>query len=135
METPAQPNIEQKVVEILDAAQQGAVKVGETIIQYSPDVANAFLAIVRIEGLAKLIPSILILVACCVFYRSFIRMWKWALSRYHYSIDRHLFACIASAIICVFVIHALFCILNIWNWVAIFEPKLWLAKQLVDKLI
>lgn len=127
--------VEDKLVTILDALQTGAVTVGEQVVKYSPDVADAALMIVRVDAAETLLWSLamlLITISVILKYREGYSAWlKEKLSGH--SPD----AAIASIIFglqipAAVMFFSLSDILSIWNWVALFEPKLALAKRIAE---
>lgn len=129
--------IEGKLVEMLDALQNGAVKVGEQVVKYSPDVADAALWVVRIDGAQKLVLGIVALIALYPCVRWTLRLFGWAKKAVKTSYDGIAYAVpILGAIGTVMVAGAAATpLLNVWNWIAVIEPKLWLAKQIIAAVL
>lgn len=70
--------VEDKLVTILDALQTGAVTVGEQVVKYSPDVADAALMIVRVDAAETLLWSLamlLITISVILKYREGYSAW------------------------------------------------------------
>lgn len=129
------PDVQAKVVEILDQVQHGAVTVGNTIIKYSPTVADALLWIVRINGLQELVMVIPCILGMYVSQKLAIKYWKHLVEKR--DTDEilvlgvwFLWAAFLGATYQFFAVT-----LNIWTWIQVFEPKLWLAKQIVAKVL
>lgn len=130
------PNVEGKLVEMLDALQHGVVKVGETVVQYSPDIADAALWVVRIDGIQFVMIAI-----SCLLWAIFAKilgkkLWVWA-RKVDPDFDSPAIAVpviVWASGVATFGI-ALAKLFSIWNWVAIFEPKLWLAKQIISSVL
>ena len=145
--------VEEKIVSMLDALQSGVVHVGEQVVKYSPDVADAALWVVRIEGVSALIYGVIGLFAIAIAIILF-RKYLWHNSQYtaefklycskqgveerihRNNANNHYFWRLAfgfSALGFTFVgFGFLKKLLDIWNWVAVFEPKLYIAKQIID---
>jgi hypothetical protein len=125
--------VEEKLVSMLDALEKGAVQVGDAVVKYSPDVAEATLAVVQIDAAGKLIIGTLCTIAAYVAYR----VARWGIKEFVNDMVGAEDGLIAPSIVfgvLFFVppfIGAIIYLADIWNWVAIFEPKLYLAKQII----
>lgn len=142
--------IENKAVEILDKSQAAvglfADKLGEMAKQYGPDVADAALQMARVDAAQGLVYGTLCGLAAitCAYYGR----WFWKTSRAahnYYQLtstpvsDRSCevsgnFSTLStlSALMGIgFTIAAIALLSDIWRWVGIFEPKLWLAKRIL----
>lgn len=140
--------LENKAVEILDKSQATIATFSDKMVelakQYGPDVADAALQMARVDAAQGLVKAAIILIA------SSAAMWlAWYLykleipfkqneaysSRIDDNSEKRFFKSIAAIIIgisssFVFVSGMIdFC--NLWRWVGIFEPKLWLAKRVL----
>ncbi|WP_020473636.1 hypothetical protein [Zavarzinella formosa] len=125
------PSVEEKLVEMLDALQNGAVKVGEQVVKYSPDGADAALWVIRIDGIQTILSALVCVPASWLFARWAKKSFAWMREQdFH---DEPPIVVVGAlwtiSIGCAF--KAIFTFFNAWNWVAIFEPKLWLAKQII----
>lgn len=129
------PNVQAKVVEMLDQLQHGAVTVGNTIIKYSPDVADAMLWIVRINGLQQLVMIIPCLLVMYFSQKLAIKYWKHLVEKRDTDEVQVLGVWLLWAVFLVAACQFVYLILNIWTWIQIFEPKLWLAKHIVAKVL
>lgn len=123
--------LENKAVELLDkggaALGQFSDKLMELGKQYGPEVIDAGLAVARIDALSTLVPSAIILTLTFFAVRAYVKNYAW--------LDKHwdtfmigLFGGFALAAPCVWAFAQIF---DIWRWVGIFEPKLWLAKKVL----
>lgn len=130
------PDVQAKVVSMLDALQQGAVTVGSTVVKYTPAVVNAALDVIKLNGIQDLVLSIGGTALAVIFVLGTIRLWKWSQStrdlRESPALLIPIFTGAATACIAIYNIVT---ILDIWLWVEIFEPKLWIAKQLVNQVL
>lgn len=124
------PDVQDKLVSMLDALQQGAVKVGETVVQYSPDVANAALWVVRIDGIQCIVTGAFYATIGALGVKYTIKAWRWATKD---ASDQPVFLVplVLGVVTGIAVVAASNIVLNVWNWIAVFEPKLWLAKQII----
>ncbi|MCE9567940.1 MAG: hypothetical protein K8U57_38560, partial [Planctomycetes bacterium] len=129
------PGVEGKLVEMLDALQHGAVKVGEQVVKYSPDVADAALWVVRIDG----IQSVVLALACIPIA---VLCTRWARKFYAYLKEDHALdepqVLGLAALWCAAGISSLssaITLLDVWTWIAIIEPKLWLAKKIIATVL
>lgn len=129
-------NVETKIVEMLDALQNGAVKIGEGVVKYSPDVADAALWVVRIDALENIVFWLLfftLFTLPLVYIKS---IWAFLVSKRDDTDDASVIlgrcgvgCCAITAVI------SFFNLTTIWYWVALFEPKLYLAKQIIKATI
>lgn len=130
------PGIEEKVVGMLDALQNGAVKIGEQVVKYSPDVADAALWVVRIDGVQSIATAIFFVIAAIVLYVATRRFWAWA-----WRVDKDfdtpaiMVPVVTGILTIISSILASARIFDVWNWIAIFQPKLYLAKQIIKAAI
>ena len=130
------PNVEGKLVEMLDALQHGVVKVGETVVQYSPDVADAALWVVRIDGIQYMLMAVSCLIWAILAKILGGKLWAWA-RRVDPDFDTPA-ACVPILMWMTGVVAfgiSLAELFSIWNWIAIIEPKLWLAKQIISSVL
>lgn len=123
--------VQAKVLEMLDALQNGAAHIGDQVVKYSPDIANAALWVVRIDGIQSIIGAIVMIPISFLFA-------KWA-KKYYAKLkeDREhdeppvmLVGVLWIGAITGWV-TSLLTLSGVWNWVAVFEPKLYLAKQII----
>lgn len=126
-----QDAIETKVVSMLDALQNGAVEVAGQAVKYAPDVTNAMLDVIRIDNLQSLIWGTVFLL---LFILSTIFMYittKKCLSGSDWSgwyvliFPTFIGSCTGLSTT----------LLYIWTWVGIFQPKLYIAHLLVEKVM
>lgn len=128
--------VEDKAVEVIDkvanAVDAMTAKLATLAEKYGPEAIDAGLSVVRIKGASELIvgaAGIAVSVGAA-------GLARWAITRlgkaepidqdgYGFVAVASFFAMVGSA---VFSLHRL---LDIWNWVAVFEPKLWIAKKLL----
>lgn len=145
--------VEEKVISLLDALQSGVAHIGDQVVKYSPDVADAALWVVRIDGLGNLLIGLLGLGMIAVSHALFrkavwhrgqhIIAWRAYIETkgkeeriqkddadYH---DFWRFITLLTSGFSGFAgLIAVARFLDIWNWVAVFEPKLFIAKQIID---
>lgn len=124
--------VQTTVIRMLDALQNGAVEVGHTVVKYTPDVVDAALWITRIDGIQQVL-SFIFLSALSI---PFILAGKKIKKLPSYDINGYwgvpsIFYAVAGLLL----LSALNVILNVWIWIEIFEPKLYIAKQIVDKVL
>lgn len=128
--------IEQKVVNMLDALEKGAVHVGDVVVKYSPDVAEATLMVVRIDGVSSIATGVVAGVLCYLWFVWANKLRKKA-DEASYA-DSALFGtasvvCFVGSVVAFSV--SMINLLDVWNWVAVFEPKLYLAKQIIKAAV
>lgn len=126
-------NVETKIVEMLDALQNGAIKIGEGVVKYSPDVADAALWVVRIDALENIVFWLIFFIMFLLPLVYIKSIWAWCVSKEYSSNESStvlgLIGLVASFIAAII---GFFNLTTIWNWVAVFEPKLYLAKQIIS---
>lgn len=142
--------LEDKAVEILDASQAAmgafADKLAELANQYGPEVADAALQMARIDAASPFMWAIPLMAASCVTicigYRFLKKGFKQAEERekaidspHYYKINDGVASGVVGFVIIAASIFGLIAsgqvMLNLWRWVGIFEPKLWLAKRIL----
>lgn len=116
--------IEDKSIELIEGLEK-------LTAQYAPDVADAALALTTINGMGNIVFGLFSAVAVFVMYKLIIKLVH--ISR-NTRDDNTEILCILGAItlgvgFIIFFIVAMAKLTNIWNYVAIFEPKLALAYQ------
>lgn len=136
------PNVEQKVVEMLDQLQHGAVKVGEAIVQYSPDVTDAMFWVVRLNAIQNLVLAIAVLVlsAFGFWYAASLSKKIKALPEDSWNssakaMDLTMGKWVTRVVSSFPLVISGASLIDVWNWVAVFEPKLWLAKQIINQVL
>jgi len=121
--------VEQKVVSMLDALQTGVVEVGHQVVKYAPDVGQAVLGVVQINGINNLaqplLLSIIMVILLVLNFNKFILLCR----RAEEEIVAYVFGGILYLLaMCVAISYTL----DIWDWVAIFNPKLALAHKIIQ---
>lgn len=123
--------LENKTVEIIDKSQAAiatlADKLTEMAKQYGPDVADGALQMARIDAANHLLPSLVALFLAPAFY---VTARKLNPEDWHQPSLRGL-ATIGAGLGCAVSTLVSFGIFDLWQWVGIFEPKLWLAKRIL----
>lgn len=143
--------VQQKVVEWMDSIEEG-------VKEYSPEVVDAGLTVVQLIGLQELVLATigLLIVAAIILsgYKTYVSYHEyskedspgnhgtlfkmWGLRVFDSDGDPQ--AGSVAIIIAVFTIigisiPSLVSLLNIWNWVAVFYPKLWIAHKAVEGVL
>jgi len=126
--------VETKLVSMLDALQNGVAEVGGKIVKYTPDVVNAAEWVVRIDGVQSIVFSVSGMIV--MGYAS-VKIWKFARKireedRYSGWADFNNALAVILGIVAALQIRI---ILDVWNWVRIFEPKLYIAKQIIESVV
>jgi hypothetical protein len=138
--TQAAPDVQGKLLEMLDAIQHGAIHIGDQIIKYSPDAVDVVLWVVRINGIESVIRT-------CLF--GGISVVSWVLCRMFYKWNRKAceekdnkscedwvgWMCVTGIMGAGATLIFLFILCSVWDWVAIFQPKLFLAKEIMQSII
>ena len=123
--------IENKVVSMLDALQNGAVEIGNQLVKYTPDVIQAALGVTMITGIQELVYGVIWLGLFIYFYR------YWSSNKFSgfdapTIQDAKLGGAGLMSIISIMVV--LTQLGNVWNYVAIVNPKLYIAHEIVEKV-
>ena len=125
--------LENKVVEMLDALQNGAVEIGHQVVKYTPDMIQAVYGVTMINGIQNIVYGILWLGVTIFLYRK-AKSYKWSGGNYGpEGVDVLKFVTGAAAIV-TFIISTTQ-LLDVWNYTAIVEPKLYIAHQIIDKAL
>lgn len=136
------PTVQGKVIEMLDSLQHGAVHVGDKIVEYSPQVANAALWVVRIDGMQALLNGFIALIGCLLLFKWTRKGFKWFRDGLDDDSDSEETAgkffvglAVPVGLFFPFGIVVSNNLLNIWVWIQVIEPKLYLAKRIIDAVI
>lgn len=127
--------LENKAVEILDASQKAIGEFADKMVelgkQYGPDVADAALQMARIDAIQFLVPGVVAAILCGLLILVGIKLAR-AVNADKFSADTAIplfaFGGLCTVISAGF---AIFRLVDVWAWVGIFEPKLWLAKRIL----
>lgn len=113
-------DLESKAVDLL-------TKFEDLAAQYTPDVIDAALTVVRINGASEIITSLFLILSAWLCYKFINPLIK--------KIDDEVGAGIAHLFLWIFIfcfaLIGFLTIAEIWNWVSIFNPKLALAHKLL----
>jgi len=118
--------IEQKVISMLDALQNGAVEIGGTVVKYAPDLLYTAEKIIQIDAAGRLVPAVIIFILGQWGLRKNVKWFK------ECDYSEEFLPGFFTIIFAIISIISAICLLNIWHWVAIFEPRLALAKQIAQ---
>lgn len=122
--------IEDKAVETLSQLEALAR-------QYTPDVIDAAINVTRIDGVAAVVGGMLMLVCVWPVCVAGLRLHKFFSKKQKEDRYSDWELGVMSVQICtpmaiaLLVIFGAVLVLDVWNWVAIFEPKLFIAKQIM----
>jgi hypothetical protein len=101
----------------------------------TPVAINAVLTVVSINVIQNIVGGLVVLIICLVSSRYFhIYYGKYKILSYG---DREMEGVITIASLAVAVISGLISgiiLLNVWNWVGVFHPNLYLVHELVNKV-
>ena len=122
--------IEQKAVEILD-------KLDSITTQYAPDVVNSAIKVVQVNGLSRIFYGIIGIIGCfiCVIVaKKLANKCTELKKRDGYNSDWEVgvaVSCVVGAVVTiVLAICSIIELCDVWNWIAMFDPKLALANKL-----
>lgn len=125
-----------QLAKIMDSIQNGVVTVAGQAIKYTPDVMDAALMVIRIDNIQQLIKSFVFLVLgiilIYVLYKQAIMYRK---SDYYGKDSISMWIFFTAIPACIINPTGLIGILNIWTWVGIFQPKLYIAHLLMEKVM
>lgn len=130
--------VQDKLIQMLDSLQNGAVTIGHEVVKYSPDVANAALMVVRINGIQALAAGLTSAVAAIIAYHWTKSLWAWAIGVVRDDSDFFpaFIVPIACGVVCFLISNvAVNHLTNVWSYIAIAEPKLWLANELINSVL
>lgn len=123
--------IEEKAVEILGKLEVLAK-------QFAPEVMDAAVGVVQVSGISRIAVGFILLSLAFATYK--ISTWLYEFFKKKKEDDGYLsdweigyttVAVVGSMAFCVLVVIGALQIFDIWSWVAIFNPKLALAKQIM----
>lgn len=121
---------EQRAVELLD-------KLDSIATQYAPDVINSAIKVVQVNGLLYIFYGILCIIGCfiCVsvtkkLVNTFTELKKSGGYRSDWEVGIAVSYGAGAAVTIVLAICSIRGLCNVWNWIAIFDPKLALANKL-----
>lgn len=135
--------LQKKLLEILDALQHGTVLIGDKVYNYAPDTLDMLLWIVRVNGIQAFITSlvsiILFVFGIRLTQKCYARRTELCKERRNYFDEEDIFLIAVraapTAIVGFFAAIGMYQLVSVWTYVAIFQPKLWLAKELVEKVL
>jgi hypothetical protein len=110
-----------KLLEIINQIQS-------QIVNHSPDAINLILLNVKMEGITHLCVGVIYLLACVCLYPFLPNNAKSIKDE-----DINIGNAIGVTVFYICFGFSLYYFLNIWNYVAIFNPKLYLVNQLMNK--
>lgn len=134
--------LEQKSVELLDKAD-GAItafaeKLGDLAEQYGPEVADAALMVARVDAANAVLPPLVLLLfvfAPLAIISPFSIRRAVMLDKAGNTSGMAIVYGSGGIIGCLVggmgALTCLFATFNLWAWVGIFEPKLWIAKKVL----
>lgn len=105
--------------------------------QYTPTIIDAALKVVQINGLQTLIIGFsLVLLFIIYFVFAILTAKKMKKANPHIDMEGYtLLALIVGTVPFALGATGAQKVLNIWNWVAIFEPKLYIAYRIFEKML
>lgn len=127
---------DEAVTKLTSALEASIKQIGSLGEKYGPEVIDAGLAAVRITGLAPLIVGAVCLVVALTLFAWAPRSWAAGKKSGQKLSDDAFPAALVGGVMAYFfagcfAIAAADRLLVLWNWVAVFEPKLWVAKRLL----
>lgn len=128
--------LEQKAIEVIDKAMDGVEKLSNMLsdvaVQYGPEVVDAALTVVRITGANKIFVGLILLTLPFLFFYNLKELWKWAGKHDKDSESGSYVLILMIGVVCsIFTAMSFITLTNLWSWVAIIEPKLWVAHEIL----
>jgi hypothetical protein len=128
-------SLEEKTVDLLD-------KLELLVTNYSPEVFDTAVAIVKIDAISALSVSTIILIICILAVKGIIVLRVFCDKKYKeadsamsdWDLVRDISTLVLAFIVLLTVISCLSSILHVWNWIALFNPELALAHNLFEKI-
>ena len=129
-------SLEEKTVEVMDRALNGfdklTVVLSDIADKYGAETVDAVITVVQIKGvdnLARSLFSFSFILLIIIFGRRMLR-WAKGYQRVSDGFSWMAISCVTVAIMAP-TISGLLGLLNPWPWVAIIEPKLWIAHEIL----
>ena len=128
--------IEDKAIEVMDKTLNGidklTVMLSDVADKYGQDVIDAALIVVQITGFKSVLMFSVFLISSTIFFVCYRKILIWA--KKHGKASSEVSYCVP--IFGLFIFLTLFIISTIklldpWPWVAMFEPKLWIAHEIL----
>lgn len=112
---------------------QAIAKLGELVSKHGPQAVDLAASVVQVDAMGNLIRGGAFGVAALVATALCFSFWRWILSDEGDGEAAGL-ACLGSGAALVLWVFALVPVLNVWNWVALYEPRLALAHEVLNKV-
>lgn len=128
--------LEDKFVGVIDQLQHGVLAIAGKVIEVAPKALEAVLAIKQIEGASELMYGVLSGIGATLLFIIIRKVLKIA-EKYNWDHDISPPIIIASLVLGITAIGLCFTcfskLLDVWNYVALFNPKLAIAHSLLLK--
>lgn len=129
--------------EVFSRMDELAIKLSDIGNKYGGDVVDLTLAVVRFEGIAHVGKGVALLGAAgslAYVFKKFLKYYNKNETRHNDYVDGYVVigmcGMIASGVGgCIAAVVSLVHLINPWKWIAIFEPKVALAKQIISSMI
>ena len=126
--------LETKMIEVVTQMQHGVAKIGEVLYSAAPQAVDAILAIKVISGIDQLVVGLICLIITVILGRVGMKHYRKRIEN-EFNEDN-----IGAIFIGVFLALGVFGfgiatahhLLDIWNWVAVFQPKIAIAHDLLN---
>jgi hypothetical protein len=107
--------------------------------KYGPTVVDTVLWVTRVEAINRLISGVLAVIVMVVVFKLWLKLWKWASTADQDDMDVGIcqfLGTIISIVIGIVGVVVICCtLLNVWVYIALVKPELYIAKQTIDKVI
>lgn len=125
---------DEAISKLTAAAEVTVAKLGTLGQKYGGEVIDAGLWVVRIHAVADLLWGLALAGAALASFLTFRRLIPWAKSVVAKDPESDwawIPVVLSLVVVFPFGVSSAMRLFDIWNWVAIFEPKLWVAKRLL----
>lgn len=116
-----------------DKALQYLQSFEELAKQYSPDVVDAGLTVIRVHGIKSIVECLVGIAIGAAFCLAAYKLYPIIEEKVDESMAS-IFSTISGIIGTIVLAVASISIFNVWTWVAVFDPKLYLAYKIFGKL-
>lgn|ERR1043166_1341375 len=128
----------QKVVEILGQLQSAVGNVAALAGKAAPQVVEYALKVKVYEGISSLVEGLLALLFAIIVLTTMYRKRKAVIEAFDYANDNPpvIIATIVFAVLSgIALITGVITVCDTWNWVAVFDPKIALAHDIVQRVM
>jgi len=126
--------LQSKLLEIIDKLQQAATNAATAAGKAAPQMLDYAIRITHWDGIQNVLVGFFLLLLASIGISIFVRKWE-AICNLSHDDELCLLCFFGGVAILGTLIGALCLLLDVWNWVAIYDPKVALAHQLLQKVM